>query len=443
MRSAMRLAMTITMASLIVLGVVGCAGGSSGSSGSGNGLATSTTLIASSASVAVSASVTFTATVTVPTGFTAPTSNITFYDGSTLLGAGVCCSSSTPGGLTLTTSFSTAGTHTITAVYGGGSGFAGSTSNAVVITVAASSGTPSSGNPATLVYVEQGDFSTSPQVLAFTAGANGAVSPVSTLTFPTGFEINSIATDVVGQIYVAGYLNSGVAVINIYAAGASGLATPVRVIDPTNQYAPTAMTISGGLLYTVDGDSQLAVYSGTASGSATPQRLIYGVASLLGYSEGIAVDGVGNIWVSAAQVGNIPAELLMFSGTANGNVAPTRTIPTTTNNVYLGVAVDISSNVYASLDTEATPYSGAVVVYAGGATGSATPIKTIAGSSTGLVTGGGVEIDAAGNIYVADQITSTSYALLKFAPTATGNVAPTSETTSSSWNNAGSQIALK
>src|ERR1019366_8950661 len=67
----------------------------------------------------------FTATVTT-TGSTPLTGTVTIYDGTTVLGSGTLSGGATA--FALSTSSLTAGTHSITAVYGGDSANAGSTS---------------------------------------------------------------------------------------------------------------------------------------------------------------------------------------------------------------------------------------------------------------------------------------------------------------------------
>ncbi|MDQ6778793.1 MAG: Ig-like domain-containing protein, partial [Actinomycetota bacterium] len=87
-------------------------------------VATTTTLVSSPNPSALGQAITFTATVT----GTSPTGTVTFKDGSTSIGTGTL---SPTGTATLTTSTLTAGTHSITAVYGGDASNAGSTSAAV------------------------------------------------------------------------------------------------------------------------------------------------------------------------------------------------------------------------------------------------------------------------------------------------------------------------
>lgn len=93
-----------------------------------------TTLKASATSVPAGTSVTFTATVAGGSGSSGtPTGTVTFLDGSTKLGTGTLSSAVA----TYATSSLAAGSHSITAQYGGDTNFAASTSSAVTITVSA------------------------------------------------------------------------------------------------------------------------------------------------------------------------------------------------------------------------------------------------------------------------------------------------------------------
>jgi hypothetical protein len=85
------------------------------------------------------------------------------------------------------------------------------------------------------------------------------------------------------------------------------------------------------------------------------------------------------------------------------------------------VAIDASRNVYVFDNTTAT-----ISEFAAGATGNVAPIRTIVGSNTGLTIGDGFNCALAvskhtGNIFVSNP---TSNAVLVFAATARGNVAP-------------------
>jgi arabinogalactan endo-1,4-beta-galactosidase len=88
-------------------------------------------LSASSSSAVVGSSVTFTATVTETSGTAQPTGSVNFLDGTTTLGSGTLSA----GVAMYTTSALGVGPHSITGVYSGDTGNAGSTSAAVQLTI--------------------------------------------------------------------------------------------------------------------------------------------------------------------------------------------------------------------------------------------------------------------------------------------------------------------
>ena len=103
--------------------------------------ASGTTSVSSSVNPSVyGQSVTFTATVTpVSPGAGIPTGTVTFYDGPASLGTGTLSS----GSAAFSTSSLIVGLHSITAEYGGDTGFTGSTSDTITQTVSQASGTTS------------------------------------------------------------------------------------------------------------------------------------------------------------------------------------------------------------------------------------------------------------------------------------------------------------
>ncbi|HVB06135.1 MAG TPA: Ig-like domain-containing protein [Acidimicrobiales bacterium] len=101
---------------------------------------TSTALSSSTSSGTAPASVNLTAQVSVNTpGAGSPTGSINFLDGSSTLCAGVALSS---GKASCSASLTSSGNHSITAVYGSDSNFAGSTSSAITVNVAPANTAP-------------------------------------------------------------------------------------------------------------------------------------------------------------------------------------------------------------------------------------------------------------------------------------------------------------
>jgi len=94
--------------------------------------ATTTALTSSTAAAVVGTSVTFTATVTGATGTPTPTGTVTFNEGSTMLGSGTVNASAVA---TYSTSALAAGSHTITASYGGDTRNLASASSDISVTV--------------------------------------------------------------------------------------------------------------------------------------------------------------------------------------------------------------------------------------------------------------------------------------------------------------------
>jgi len=135
---------------------------------------TKASVAASAAQVTLGQAVTFTASIAPASGSGVPTGSVTFNDGATQIGTGTLNSS---GAATFSTSSLGVGSHSVTAVYSGDANFSGSTSAAVVVTVAApakvATGTSLSASAMQL---------TSGQSVTFTAG----VAPQSGTGTPTG-----------------------------------------------------------------------------------------------------------------------------------------------------------------------------------------------------------------------------------------------------------------
>jgi hypothetical protein len=115
---------------------------------------TTTTLGTSNASANLGAAVTFTAKVAPTTGNGTPTGTVTFVDGSTTLGPGTLSA----GVAMYSTSSLTAGSHSITAQYGGDGNYAGSTSSSLTQMVVAPSYALSA-SPSSLTIAQGGSGS--------------------------------------------------------------------------------------------------------------------------------------------------------------------------------------------------------------------------------------------------------------------------------------------
>ncbi len=143
--------------------------------GTGQTNTTSTKLTANPNPVVVGHVLTLTAHVT-PTFKGTPTGTVTFYDGATVLGTATLVS----GVAQFTTSSMTAGSHSLTAVYGGDAVFQGSTSAVVTEQVNQEIATVNVMTSATPVYILQNIIFTA------TVSADGGVVATGTMTFQQG-----------------------------------------------------------------------------------------------------------------------------------------------------------------------------------------------------------------------------------------------------------------
>ena len=188
---------SITVSSLIVGGhsVTATYSGDTNFAGSGatltqtvNKAGTTTTLASSSGTITAGQSVTFTATLgVVSPGAGSPTGLVTFMDGSHVLGTGTVSN----GVVTFTTTSLGAGSHTITAVYGGDGSFNTSTSAPLTETVNSASSTLSG-----YVYLDANDDgiklageSGIAGVSVTLSGTNdlGTITPITVVTDSNGY----------------------------------------------------------------------------------------------------------------------------------------------------------------------------------------------------------------------------------------------------------------
>lgn len=278
------------------------------------------------------------------------------------------------------------------------------------------------------------------KVLAFSREADGNVAPAyriagakTRLIYP-----RAVGLDGARNLYVSNYTplekQSNVAV---FAAGASGNASPLRTIagPATQLQSPSAISLDrDDNLYVVDtygvdsgctdptqGCWTVNVYAAGAGGDVAPIRSIRGPATKLFYVYGSAVDASGNVYVADGRPVNCC--VTVYAAGAGGNVKPMRTIQgSRTDLAYpVGIALDAHQNVYV-LNAEGSP-TRSVTVYAAGAHGNVKPIRVIVGEKTGLYAApAGIAVDGSGRLYVLQSGTTNSISV--FAAGAHGNVAP-------------------
>jgi hypothetical protein len=345
---------------------------------------TTATTIASSANPSIhGTAVTFTAVVTA-TGTVAPTGTVTFLDGSTPIGTGtLAAAGTTTAAATFQTSALTAGTHAITAAYGGDTNDFSSTSAAVsqVVNIASSTTVvAASANPAvagkalTLTATVTTNGGTAAGTVNFYNGTvllgagtlnGGGVATFTSSTLPVGSY--SVTAVYVGDSNDTGSTSAMLSLSVIQATTSVKLVTSNPTVQVTSPVSFTA-TVSGN--------------GGAATGNVT----FMDGANTLG-SVAVNASGVATYTTSSLTVGshNITA---VYGGDAN-DAGSTSTGITETVTAYATQTSLAASSTSINTDQELTLLTTTTSSSGGAATGTITYVSgtTTLGSATVGVNG--------------------------------------------------------
>jgi len=236
------------------------------------------------------------------------------------------------------------------------------------------------------------------------------------------------------EVYVSNYYGGS---IHVYARATNGDVAPTRTIEtglslphdvvldllhrelfvPNNHPASQSPAVNA---YDLN--------AGMPGVPDTPKRTISGPATLLNRPAGLLVDSVHQEMYVANDV-DVNAAVLVFPLSANGNVAPSRVIqgPLTTLSGPIGLALDLAHNELIVVSYK-NDDGGSITTFQRTAQGNVAPIRTIQGPSTGFNRPQAVVADVLHNeLIVANSYfdnTASLGALLVFSRTATGDVAP-------------------
>jgi hypothetical protein len=316
-------------------------------------------------------------------------------------------------------------------------------------TGASSSAVPLSSGRATQVYVSQPDFNANGSVVQFPTTVNGSVLPTTKIVTPPTAVNSYLAADKAGQLYIGSDASSPE--VLVFPSGASGSVSAARIIlgdsGSFSEAGPLALD-SDSNLYVVDPTGSISIFSPTANGAATPLRHIQGPLTELADSavpDAISVDVIGNIYVSLASTSASATQwkIIMFSPSAEGNVAPSRVI-TAENNCSLynssQVALDVNGNFYVACIEGGAP---AITEFVSNENTIARPVKTITGAAARLGTVLALSVDTAGNIYVVSYTENEGLSLEAFSSAVSGNVGPAVRLTSGSLTSVFPALALR
>ena len=227
----------------------------------------------------------------------------------------------------------------------------------------------------------------------------------------------AVSTDSAGDTYVLEQGNgSSTADVLFYPAG--GGAAQVVVAQGAGMVTPTAMAVDGaGNIFIADsGVAGLGGGNIIRFGADGSVNTSYATSVL--YVSAMAVDGFDDLFL--AEAGSVHSLVELYAGgqrstiAGNGTVADANNVPASTAVFNAPSAVALGPNGIAVADA-GTHYvylidnSGIIHIVAGNGTTSTTNAALATG--TGLILPDGLAIDAAGDIYIADDTANIVYAV--------------------------------
>jgi len=297
--------------------------------------------------------------------------------------------------------------------------------------------------PATNVYLLGTDSQNNPQISGFPATATGTVTPSTTITLPSGNDpdYSQLAVDNAGNLYIAETIFSpqtgSVTTVYSYAPTSSTTPTPVRQFTSSvlNDTVNGMAVDSAGEVFIAIGGTTVYKFDASATGTATP------TATITFGGGRIATDANGNLYVYDDNVDN---QVEVYNAGFVNAAVPTRIINSTVPLEAKALAADANGNLYLAGRTADNDETPEIQVFSSTATGTIAPTRTIAGASTTLIAPRDIKVNANGTIFVLDQTSQPNGVvvpqmdlrnanILQFASTASGNVAPAGTSTSTAF----------
>ena len=279
-----------------------------------------------------------------------------------------------------------------------------------------------------------------PSITVYATSAAGNTAPVRTIAGSNTGIVNpeSVTVDAVNnELYVADFFGQA---IRVFGLAASGNVAPLRTLGgPTSgvgQPRMVAVDTVNNEIFVLGGNDSFRVFPRTASGDPVPTRVVSGSSTTLSNPLSLVFDSVNNeVIVTSFDPTTFPGDgrILAFARLASGNAAPLRSI--VGSNTQIGAeaptaAVDPVNNEIVARVNPGPPFlsnASALLVFSRTANGNVAPLRTLSGSNTGLYRLGAVRVDLANSrIITTNEISNPEDPprVLVFSRTASGNTKP-------------------
>ena len=195
-----------------------------------------------------------------------------------------------------------------------------------------------------------------------------------------------------------------------FPANAHGNVRPLALTTDMASPSALARDTSGRLYVTNSATSTVTIYPASSSGNVAPLAVIGGSNTGLTSPSGIALDPTGNIYVLNSGQDRILVYSALGTNTGVLNEAPIRIIAGSKTRLRSPAAItlDAAGNIYVANQAGSGKLGrycilGAITIYPAGSSGDVAPMGMIHGSATGLVSPVSIVLDLHGNIYVGNS----------------------------------------
>ncbi len=200
--------------------------------------------------------------------------------------------------------------------------------------------------------------------------------------------------------------------VTAYPVGGKGDVTPLALTTDMISPGGIARDASGRIYVTNTPTNTVTIYAADAEGNVPPLAVIGGSLTLLANPAAIALDASGKIYALNTGTTAITVYPPLANGAAILNEPPVAVIRGSKTQLRdpVAMAVDAAGDVYVANQRggptrPVKDYSpGVITIYSAGSNGNVAPAVMIKGRATGLTNPVGIALDSDGDIYVGNTI---------------------------------------